>query len=194
MTTVRTFIAIEMPHSVMEIVRQTQQVFRQAGIRLRWVRRENVHLTLRFLGDISIDAVPGIQHALERSAAETPAFSLQVKGIGAFPSVARPKVVWLGLQGQLQPLEDLYRRLALSLSEVGIPSENRPFRGHLTIGRVKDRIENEHFRSLMQRMSDVQSESFIADRLCFFKSDLTPGGAVYTPLAQAKIGFGNHSD
>lgn len=190
MTTVRTFIAIEMPRLVTDIVRWSQQALQKGGIHLRWVRPENVHLTLRFLGDVPTDDIAGIRDALERLAEESSPFSLQVKGAGVFPGTTRPRVVWLGLGGQMHQLEELCRRLSSLLSEQGIPSEKRPFRGHLTIGRVKDRIDPERLRVQLTELATVETRPFSADRICLFKSDLKPGGAVYTPLVMVRTGGG----
>lgn len=188
MNTVRAFIAIEMPQTVVDIVRQSQQALQRGGIHMRWVRPENVHLTLRFLGDIPTDAIEGIRSALEHLVAEVTSFSLQIKGAGVFPGASRPRVVWLGLGGQINLLEELYRRLTSLLSEQGFPAEKRPFRGHLTIGRARGRIDAARLRSLMEELKDVESRFFSADRICLFKSDLRPGGAVYTPLVQVRTG------
>jgi 2'-5' RNA ligase len=186
MDTIRAFIAIEMPPMVVDIVQRSQQVLRRGGIRLAWVRPENVHLTLRFLGDIAADAVDRIRDVLEETARETSPFSLCVKGAGAFPGIARPRVLWLGLDGQLQPMAALYRRLSEKLSGLGIAGEKRPFRGHLTIGRVKGRPDIRLLKERMTELEHVESTLFPADSLCLFKSDLTPGGAVYTSLVKVR--------
>ena len=193
MNTVRAFIAIEMHPLVMDIIRRSQQMLRSGDIHLRWVRPENIHLTLRFLGDISTDAIDGIRYALEQAAANTPSFFLRVKGAGVFPSPARPRVVWLGLDGQLHLLEELYGRLSTLLSEQGISLENRPFRGHLTIGRARGRLDAERLKSRLAELRAIESRPFQADRLCLFKSDLTPRGAIYTPLVQVRTGGGTFS-
>jgi len=194
MNTLRAFIAIEMPPPVPDIVRQSQRALQHGGIDLRWVRPENVHLTLRFLGDISTDAIEGIRCALEALADEFPSFSLQVKGAGVFPGAARPRVVWLGLGGQANLLDGLYRRLSLLLSLQGIPEERRPFRGHLTIARAKGRVDADRLREKLAGLKTLESRPFMADRICLFKSDLGPGGAVYTPLVQVRTGRGTENE
>lgn len=189
MNSLRAFIAIEMPSPVVDIVRQSQEVLRCGGIRLRWVRPENVHLTLRFLGDISTDVIDPIRCALERLAVEVPSFSLRIRGAGAFPSVSRPRVVWLGLDGQVH-LMDMYGKLSSLLSEYGFPEETRPFKGHLTIGRSKGRVDADRLRVRMAELETLESQPFTADRVCLFRSDLKPGGAVYTSLVQVRTGQG----
>lgn len=186
METLRAFIAIEMPAHVKDVVRECQQALGRAGVHLRWVKPENVHLTLRFLGDISTDTVEGIKSSLEKLADETPAFSLQIKGAGVFPGLTRPRVVWLGLGGQKLLLGEMYCRLSRLLSGQGIPEEKKPFQGHLTIGRAKGPVDPDLLRAKMAELSILEDRLFPADRICLFKSDLGPGGAVYTPLVRVR--------
>lgn len=193
MNTVRAFIAIEMPRLVVDIVRHSQQALERGGVYLRWVRPENVHLTLRFLGDISTGTIAGIRSALEHLAVGVSPFNLQVKGAGVYPGAARPRVVWLGLDGQVDRLVDLYSRLSLLLFQQGIPEENRPFRGHLTIGRVKDRIDADRLKVQMAGLKIIESRPFAVERICLFKSDLKPGGPVYSPLVTVRAGCGVRS-
>ena len=187
MDTLRAFIAIEMPALVADAVRRSQQALQHDGIHLRWVRPENVHLTLRFLGDISAADIPAVREAMERSVSRRQPFSLRISGIGVFPGLKHPKVMWLGLRGQVDLLDDLYRSLSTFLAEQGIPLEKRPFRGHLTIGRVKDRLDSENLGVALLRQALLETGDFVADSICLFKSDLTPRGAVYTPLVQMKM-------
>jgi 2'-5' RNA ligase len=186
MSLLRAFIAIEMPDPVVDIVRRSQQALQRGGIHLRWVRPENVHLTLRFLGDIPTDAIDGIRTALEDLADKMPSFSLRVKGAGAFPGVSRPRAVWLGLDGQTHMLMELHQRLSSLLSRQGIPEEKRPFRGHLTIGRAKGRMDTERLKRQLGEMKGIETPTFTVDRISLIRSELGPGGAVYTPLVQVR--------
>ena len=188
MKTLRAFIAVEMPHHVADAIRKSQQALKRYGIHLRWVRPENVHLTLRFLGDIAADTVPGIQNAMTQAVSGCLPFQLQVKGIGVFPGIKRPQVVWLGVGGQVDLLDGLYQELSMRLSGLGIPPETRPFRGHLTIGRVKGRLDSERLGMTLSELAEVETKLFTVAGYCLFKSDLTPGGAMHTPLVQVRIG------
>jgi len=187
MDTLRAFIAIEMPGLVADAVRRSQQALQKDGIRLRWVRPENVHLTLRFLGDISAATIQAVREAMERSVFGRQPFFLRLSGIGVFPGLKHPKVIWLGLQGQVDLLDDLYRNLSAFLAEQGIPRAERPFKGHLTIGRAKGRLDSENLEAVLLRQAAFETDDFAADSICLFKSDLTPGGAVYTPLVRTTI-------
>lgn len=188
MDILRAFIAIEMPLLVAEAVRKIQAELKHDGLYLRWVRPENVHLTLRFLGDISISNVPAIQEAMKRSALHREPFFLRISGLGVFPGLKHPKVMWLGLKGQTDQLEALYRNLSTCLAEQGIPLEQRPFKGHLTIGRVKGALDSEALKAALLRRASFQTDDFPAESIRLFKSDLRPQGAVYTPLMQIKMG------
>jgi 2'-5' RNA ligase len=194
MNTLRAFIAIEMPGFVVDAIRQSQQVLQRDGIRLRWVRPENVHLTLRFLGDISPENIPAIRDAMQRSVSRREPFFLNISEIGVFPGLQKPRVMWLGLQGRLDLLDELFRDLSAFLAEQGIPLEKRPFKGHLTIGRVKGKLDRETLRLALSRPVPFKTDDFVVDSICLFKSDLTPGGAVYTPLVKAKIKNGLNSN
>ncbi len=188
MDTLRAFIAIEMPGLVGEAVRKSQEALRHNGIHLRWVRPGNVHLTLRFLGDISASNIPMIREAMEKSVCRKEPFSLSISGMGVFPGLKRPRVIWLGLQGELDLLDELYRNLSMCLEEKGIPLEKRSFKGHLTIGRVKNRLDSKKLEAALSRPAPFKTEDFVVDSICLFKSELMSGGAVYTPLIQMQMG------
>jgi 2'-5' RNA ligase len=194
MDTLRAFIAIEMPPPVVDIVRRTQQALQRGGVHMRWVKPENVHLTLRFLGDISTGDIDPIRCALEKLAAESPSATLRIEGAGVFPGPARPRVVWLGLGGQTHLLGELHQRLSLLLSRLGFPEEKRPFRGHLTLGRAKGRVDAHRLRVQLAELKAIESQCFPGDRICLFRSDLRPDGAVYTPLVKVRAGCGPSGD
>lgn len=188
MNTLRAFIALEMPPMVVDIVRQCQQELQRNGVRMKWIRPESVHLTIRFLGNISSEAVADIRGILEELADDSPSFCLQLKGVGVFPSPSRPRVLWIGLDGDMHLLEESYRRLSNLLFQKGIPKENRPFRGHLTIGRTKGPVDAGRLKTVVGSLENIESRPFSADRIGLYKSDLRPGGAVYTPLFQIRTG------
>lgn len=187
MNTLRAFIAVEMPSPVVDAIRQQQQVLKRNDTDLRWVRPENLHLTLRFLGDISPAAIGTVQTAMERSIYKQRPFSLMLKGGGVFPGVKRPRVMWVGIEGEVDALGNLHRQLTACLAEQGIPAENRPFKGHLTIARIKDRLDAEELSKMLSCLTIFKTEPFMVNGMDLFKSDLTPKGAVYTRLVTAKM-------
>ena len=141
MEQIRAFIAVELPPAVREAVEGVVRELRSGiGDGVRWVRPEGVHLTLKFLGDIDADSVPAISDGLDRCAASAAPFDLFLEGVGVFPNARRPRVVWIGLGGALEPLLALQHSIDRELEGLGFARERRPFTPHLTLGRVRDGV------------------------------------------------------
>ncbi|MDX9788105.1 MAG: RNA 2',3'-cyclic phosphodiesterase [Desulfobacterales bacterium] len=183
----RTFIAVELPPPVVCFAGRVQEIMRAEGIRLGWVRPENLHLTLKFLGDIEADRIAEIKTALASAAQDTVPFSLSACRVGVFPGLRQPRVVWLGIEGQVDQLLNLQGQVESALSQVGITPEKRPFKGHLTLGRVKNRIDPDALQRALIKAEQAESVEFMVESLTLFKSDLKPAGAIYTRLAEARL-------
>lgn len=187
MEKLRTFIAITLPRNVTARIENIQSGLKDRGVDIRWVPPENIHLTLRFLGDISLKMRKEIETAIEATGNGFSPFKIGVKGIGVFPGIRNARVVWAGIFGEIDTLFTLQRILECQLSNVGIKREKRPFKAHLTIGRIKKKIDPAHLLSCIDACSDFEIESFCIDRVILFKSELKPTGAVYTPIYQSKL-------
>lgn len=183
----RAFIAIEMPASVRAAIERVQAQLKQNGFKVRWVRVQNIHLTLKFLGDIKTAEIEKIAAALGAAAKAFPPILLQPKGIGVFPGISRARVIWVGLQGRMDLLFGLHKSLAERLALIGFPIEKRPFKGHLTLGRVKGKLEPNRLTAALKRCRNFATEPFEAERIILFKSDLKPTGAEYTQLTSAGL-------
>lgn len=181
--TLRTFIAISLPEPVIRLAGDVQDRLRHAGLRLKWVRPASIHLTLQFLGDVARRQVPEIELALARAVAGRAPFSLCARHIGVFPGMTRPRVLWLGLDGQIDQLSKIQQRLGTQLNNIGFPPEKRPFKGHLTLGRIKTRIDQRLLQAALSAVS-AESQPFTVETICLFKSELKRTGAVYTRLAE----------
>ncbi len=186
--TLRTFIAVEIPENIISGIRDLQQDLKAYGVDIRWIRPENIHLTLKFLGDVPAADIDNIFGAISGTAEGISSIPLQAKGIGVFPGVKRPRVLWVGLTGQLELLTRLQKILDANLKDIGFPPEKRPFKGHLTIGRIKTKMDSKIFVDALMAFRSFESETFVADRIVLFKSELKPSGAVYTDLASATLG------
>lgn len=184
---IRSFIAIDLPASVLEVISKTQERLRKVGLGIRWARPEGIHLTLKFLGDIEKGDVEKIREAMGRAVEGASSFSLRGEGLGVFPDFDRPRVVWVGLSGDVHRLQALQRSLDVQLQELGFPGEKRPFKGHLTLGRAKGRLNGTQLRRALQRFEDFATEVFMAQALTLFQSDLRPDGAVYTKLVEVPL-------
>lgn len=187
METIRTFIAVPLPDSLLEELTALQRrLDRRVPPRsTRWVRAEGIHLTLKFLGDTPKEKLPDIQQALAAVARHAPACSFTVEGLGCFPNPRRPRVVWVGVQeptGRLAALQDSIEEV---LAPFGYPPEGRGFTPHLTLGRVRRKVS----RSDAARVGEVVTSTTVgllaevpADHFALIHSVLKPTGAEYTTL------------
>ena len=187
-STIRTFIAIELPPPVISLLVKVQKDLQSMGIRAKWVRPQNIHLTLKFLGNINPGDIAKIGEAMADAVGEFAPFDLVAEGVGVFPGINRPRVIWVGLKGQVQLLFALRHRLEDNLAALGYRKEKRPFKGHLTLGRFSKSVSPKTIRQIMQEFGTTDGEEFTARHVILFKSDLKPTGAVYSQLRQAVLG------
>jgi 2'-5' RNA ligase len=185
--TIRSFIAFELPAAVISLLDRVQQELKALGLKARWVRPQNIHLTLKFLGNIDPAAIEDIGQAMAEAAGQCAPFTLTVGGIGLFPGIRRPRVIWVGLGGATGALLELHRNLAHRLAAVGFAQEKRSFKAHLTLGRIRQAANPDILDRAIQAYSDLGNLKFSADRIILFKSELKPSGAEYSHLKQATL-------
>jgi 2'-5' RNA ligase len=181
----RAFIAIDLPATVRLYLNEVQEVLKPYELPVKWVRPQNIHLTLKFLGDTATDQTAGIVAAMTSAVKDCPSVSLKAKDIGVFPDLKRPRVVWAGVDGQLEILQNLQRTLDNHLAERGFAKDPRIFRAHLTLGRAKGKIVSARMKTAIDELRGRESELFEVDRIVLFKSELRPTGAVYERVHQA---------
>ena len=186
--TIRTFIAIEIPGNIISKIRELQEGIKVYGLKIRWVRPENIHLTLKFLGDVEAVTIGEIAGTISKTVEGYTPISLNAKGIGVFPGIKRPRVLWVGLTGQLDSLVRLQKTLDENFKLLGFPGEKRSFKGHLTMGRIKAKIDVKKFGDALMAFRSFESETFTAGQIVIYKSELKPSGAFYTKLADASLG------
>ncbi|MDY6839730.1 MAG: RNA 2',3'-cyclic phosphodiesterase [Thermodesulfobacteriota bacterium] len=184
---IRAFIAISLPESVLQAIGEAQDRLRRSRLDIRWVRKEGIHLTLKFLGDIDRGAVEKLDAAMGRATKGIPSFVLMGEGIGVFPDLRRARVIWAGVSGDVRALMALYRNLESELKGLGFPKEKRTYRGHLTLGRAKGRLDTTALMQALEGLRDFQTASFSVPSLVLFQSTLRPQGAIYTRLAEAPL-------
>lgn len=183
-STVRTFLAAELPADIMQGVAQVQSRLKKTlSGPIRWVRPEGIHLTLRFLGDISPERIPDILAAVEPCCTGTAPIPLMVKSLGVFPHLNHPRVLWMGLEGETVALKNLRDRLEEAAVGLGFAREDRSFRAHLTLARIKSPKGLIGIASAVESQSGASAGSFTVTALHLFQSALTPQGAIYTKLA-----------
>lgn len=184
----RTFIAIELPVAVSRELAAIQQRLRGHGLTLRWVKPGNIHLTLKFLGDIMPADIQEIELAMQTAAQANLPFDVTIQGLGVFPGIRRPRVLWSGLGGAPERLERLHRSLEDALVERRIAREKRPFKGHLTLARIKGAPDSRQLLSAIEAEGMFEPLPLPVSELVLFQSRLQPAGAVYTPLVRIRLG------
>jgi 2'-5' RNA ligase len=188
---IRTFVAAELTEPFREKVADIQTGLAAKRLNIRWVRPENVHLTLVFLGDIHPRVLDDIHQAVTETARRFAPIHLTAGGLGVFPGIRRPRVVFLGLTGEIEPLRRLRASLSSALEKVPALDyrvEKRPFKAHLTLGRVKGRIDSRKLAIAMDGLQKIPAAPLTIDTIHVFKSDLRPSGAIYTKLKKGGYG------
>ena len=187
---IRAFLAIEPPAEIRQEIGDIQNSLkRRCPFDVRWVKPDGIHLTLKFFGSVSEEDIMAISRVVEENTAVASPLHLKVNKVGLFPSRRRPRVLWIGLGGDTPPLLVMQENLEQGFAGHGFAKEERPFRPHLTIGRVKTPHTSGDPEQFMANADDWAAGSFIAPGLGLFKSDLTPQGAVHTRLAWFPFGL-----
>jgi len=195
MSLLRTFIALEIPPHLQKKIQQATEPLRQAigSSLVRWVSAQNVHLTLKFLGDVSPANVNMLTQMLRAEADSCSSFEMQISGLGSFPSLRRPRVLIVGIQASAG-LEALYRAIESACARLGYESDakkgEREFSPHLTIGRVKQEASAGDQQKIRRAIEETKIDSLgtaRVDSVHLYKSDLKPGGSVYTQIFSALL-------
>jgi 2'-5' RNA ligase len=190
MNLLRAFVAVEIPvelrQAACEAVLPLQK---EVGAAVRWVPMENMHLTLKFLGDVSPANLEMLSQMLRAEADLFQCFDLRLGGLGCFPSPKRPRVLFIGIQAPAV-LEALQRGIESASRRLGYESEERGFSPHLTIGRVKQNAATAELQAIRRAIEETRIDSLgtaRVDSVHLYKSDLRPAGSVYTRLYSAKL-------
>lgn len=191
MTLLRAFIALEIPASIQDAIQQQTAALRRSADSsvVRWVPSNNLHLTLKFLGDVSTSNLQFVTQMLTRETSQHPSFQMEISGLGAFPNSRRPRVIWVGLRVP-EVLSALARSLEAASARLGYPSEERPFSPHLTIGRVKQTVTSDGLQRIRAALESTQVGVIgrtEVNAVHLIKSDLKPTGSVYTRLFSAPL-------
>ena len=186
----RAFIALEIPAKVQkEIYHATSSLRNATGSLIRWVPAENMHLTLKFLGDISPANVEFLTQMIRVEADSHHSFDIHLTGLGSFPSPKRPRVIYIGIQAPAE-LEALQHAVESAARRLGYESEDRSFSPHLTIGRVKQNVLASDQQKIRHALEETKIDSLgtaRVDSVHLYKSDLKPTGSVYTKLFSAPL-------
>jgi RNA 2',3'-cyclic 3'-phosphodiesterase len=199
MDAIRSFIAIELPAEVRqrlnEIIVQMQERCLHTGGEaarkaVRWVPADNIHLTLKFLGEVSVSNLQELARMLKVETSHYIPFTIQVKGIGAFPNIRRPRVIWVGSEAP-PALAALQQAIETETRALGYPTEDREFSPHLTIGRVSQNASPVEISAISKALTGYETSpmgEIMVDQVQLFRSDLRPTGAIYTSLYEFRLG------
>jgi 2'-5' RNA ligase len=185
---VRSFLAIELPKPIIKKIEEVQGDLKSTHAEVRWMSPEKIHLTLKFFRNIEESRIDLIFKSIEEPIRNTLPFSLKVRGVGAFPNLKNPRVIWMGLVEGREVLVSLQKQIETQLEKVGFQPEDRPFHPHLTLGRMKSSRGKEELVGRMEKYKEEEFGDFQVERVILFKSDLRPTGPIYTPLRELKLG------
>jgi RNA 2',3'-cyclic 3'-phosphodiesterase len=179
---IRTFICLEIPESIKERIEKLQRELRQMEAQVSWVKPVNIHLTLKFLGDVPQAKIPTVSAAVNRATGSCSPFQVTVGEAGCFPSPRNPSVLWIGISQMPDTLRRLRDALEDELAREGFERESKKFNPHLTIARLRNpRRAKPVAEALLAR--GFADESFQADEVIVMRSQLSPHGSIYTPQA-----------
>lgn len=183
----RTFIAIELPENIKKQIEQAQAPLKKTDAFVSWVKPGNIHVTLKFLGEVPEDKMEEVFAATGKALEGAREFTMSLKGMGGFPNLKRPRVIWIGAGSGQEELSGLARRIEQEMEEIGFPREKRKFSAHFTIGRVKSPRNIEQLAGLVES-ADFQTEEIQVTEVVVMRSQLNPAGAIYTPLKKVPLG------
>lgn len=184
----RLFIAIDLPSEVKALLHEIQQRLRRHTTAVRWADPQGTHLTLKFLGETRAATVPAIMEGMQHAAARNPVLTLQTEAPGVFPNSRRPRIVWLGVGGDIPALRRLHSDVERFVAPLGFPTEQRPFAPHLTLGRSTKEPRAADYAAIshaVEQTQVLQKIVFSVTEVVLMRSELSPGGARYTPIAQS---------
>ena len=191
MEQVRSFIAIELPEELkLGLTRLEAQLKSGEQSWVKWVDPHSIHLTLKFLGNISIDRTGEITRAMEEAAQGVSPFHLEVKDLGASPSLRRVQVAWVGIGGEIDKLNQLQKRIEANLVPLGFTPEARPFTAHLTLARLRNQAsldERQRFGQLIAGTRFEAAYTIKVEAISLMRSQLTREGAIYSRISSVRL-------
>lgn len=186
----RAFIAIELPPEIKNSLAELQNQLKSSGADVKWVKPDNIHLTLKFLGEIDQSKLDKISKILEDISREKKSFPLRLASVGAFPKINYPRVIWAGIDAGDSETKEIAKELEAEIAKVGIPKEDRPFSSHITIGRTRTTLNQEKLVQILKILEHNLGNKkweFMVTKITLFKSTLTPKGPIYEVLKETHL-------
>ncbi|MGM0501488.1 MAG: RNA 2',3'-cyclic phosphodiesterase [Bacillota bacterium] len=186
--TKRVFIAVKLDNLVKEKLNKVQQMLRDCSCNIKWVKKSKFHITLKFLGDITIKKIEKIKQELKENPLGHTSFSCTIDELGAFPDKEQPQVIWAGISENSQPLIDLQQTVENKMIELGFDKEQHSYTPHITLGRVRKEEKNK--KKISQKIKEfpfkIQAEQ-VVDKIAVIESKLTAQGPIYNSLAEIEL-------
>ena len=173
---------MEIPEDIRRQLSSVQSELKESHADVKWVRPESMHLTLKFMGEIDPVLVDDIREAIGPIVEDTSPFPIAVKGLGCFPRLNQPRVVWAGLSDGNGEMAELQKTVEKGVEALGFRPEGKPFNPHLTLGRVRSVRGKDRLISQVRKLGEISLGNFLVDAVVQFKSELHPTGARYTKL------------
>ena len=186
----RTFIAIELPKEIKDFLSRIQEQLKTSRAEVKWVEPKNIHLTLKFLGEIDNEKQNKITKIIEDVASAKKSFLLRLSSLGAFPKIDFPRVIWLGIDQGDKETKEIAKELEEKINKLGIPKEERPFSSHITIGRTRSSKNREKLVLALKTLGNNfggKNLEFLVNKVVLFKSTLTPSGPIYEILREIDL-------
>jgi len=186
----RTFIAIELPQEIKDFLSRIQGQLKASGADVKWVEPKNIHLTLKFLGEINDEKQDAVTRIIGDVAEDKNPFSMRIYSIGAFPKINFPRVIWVGIEKGERETKEIAKELEGKLVKIGIAKEDRPFSSHITIGRTRSAINREKLvqdLKILENNFGEKNLEFLVNKITLYKSTLTPKGPIYEALKEVNL-------
>ncbi|MEO0089463.1 MAG: RNA 2',3'-cyclic phosphodiesterase [candidate division WOR-3 bacterium] len=174
MNKIRSFIALEIPEEIKNEVYQHIENFKKDNLPVKWVEKENLHITLVFLGEQDLNFINRVKEILKNLSSNFKPFYINLTNFGFFPNAKKPRVFWVGINKNKEIITQMVEKLNNELKKIGFKPEEREFSPHLTIGRFKAVFNAEKYLTLKYKSKD-----FLIDKITLFKSTLTSTGPIY---------------
>jgi len=185
----RTFIAIELPQEIKDFLSRLQGELKASRADVKWVEPKNIHLTLKFLGEIDEKKLEKVSEIMQETVKEKDKFQMRISSLGAFPKIDSPRVIWVGVALGDKEVKAIAEDLEEKISKIGIPREARPFSSHITIGRAKSSLNRQELVQDLKNKADLGGKNldFYVTKITLFQSTLTPKGPVYEALKEISL-------
>ena len=185
--TLRTFIAITLNSEIQQFLSRTQDHLKKLGCDIKWVKPENIHFTLKFLGDVKLKKIDEVKQTLENLAKNMQPVDIELTQLGAFPNVQRPRILWAGIKDEEKRITQFAKLLEDHFGKIGFKKEKKPFSPHLTIGRIRSPKNLNLLSEMISKYSLPVDLKQTAQNITLYKSTLTPAGPIYEPLHSADL-------